>query len=838
MGGFGNNNNRRLDEKFKEALQFHQKNDLVRARNAYEHVLRLERNHPDAHYFLALLLRDGGDPSAALGHFERAAALQPGREDFQLAYADACIAAGMDEKAHARYAEVVRKNPGNAVACFRLGQAEDRAGRLDAAVDAYKLALSAQPGLPEALNNLGNTYRKLGNIDAAERAYREALASRPGFAEAYRNLGVLSYFDRQRYDEAVECYRKAIELKPGFVDAYFGLAIVSACLGRKQEAVEAYEQVLALKPDHAEAYNNLGMIFFEEGFNDEARACYERALDIQELAEAHNNLGLWWSREENTIKAAEHYREALRIRPEFADAYNGLGRNQSVEGNFTEAIESLRRAIMINPAFPEALANLGKAYHESGQMAEAVEAYLQADAIQPCGALRLRAASALPPIMGDRAAILESRKQLDNAIDRIMQAPVLTPESDFLKYGDTSFYLAYHGLNDRDLQTRLAQAHLAMCPELEVAADVVPAEGSRRIRVGFISKFFFNHSVGNSFRRLISHLCRNEAFEIVMIGLGNKIDDAFLGDAASSVRQLRCSVRALQPVREAIAQEQLDILIYTDIGMDPFTYCLAFSRLARIQCVMAGHPVTTGIPTIDHFFSWTCYEPDDGEAHYSENLYRLVHGGTSFQRLPPLALKGREALGMPTDRRLYVCPHKLQKLHPDFDTAILRILQDDDRAEILLFDDMIHQSWRPMLEQRLKNSLPSSLLGRIRFLPWARTIAEFMSINKAADAILDCFHFGAGTTAVSAIDMGLPIVTLPGEFARGRGVYGMYAYLDVADPVAASVDDFVSKAIAMARQPDMRDALGRTLAERSGILFDNTLALLEMESVLMELARR
>ncbi len=40
----------------------------------------------------------------------------------------------------------------------------------------------------------------------------------------------------------------------------------------------------------------------------------------------------------------------------------------------------------------------------------------------------------------------------------------------------------------------------------------------------------------------------------------------------------------------------LDILFYPDLGMTPLTYFLAFARLAPVQCVSWGHPVTTGIP--------------------------------------------------------------------------------------------------------------------------------------------------------------------------------------------------------------------------------------------------
>src|SRR5207253_6863521 len=86
----------------------------------------------------------------------------------------------------------------------------------------------------------------------------------------------------------------------------------------------------------------------------------------------------------------------------------------------------------------------------------------------------------------------------------------------------------------------------------------------------------------------------------------------------------------LPAARAAIEALELDVLFYQDIGMEPFGYFLAFSRLAPVQCVSFGHPDTTGIPTMDYFVSNDRYEPGDAQEHYSERLF-LLHS------LPTLA---------------------------------------------------------------------------------------------------------------------------------------------------------------------------------------------------------
>ena len=45
---------------------------------------------------------------------------------------------------------------------------------------------------------------------------------------------------------------------------------------------------------------------------------------------------------------------------------------------------------------------------------------------------------------------------------------------------------------------------------------------------------------------------------------------------------------------------KLDILLYPDIGMNPFTNSLANYRIAPIQVNTWGHSVTSGMPNIDY----------------------------------------------------------------------------------------------------------------------------------------------------------------------------------------------------------------------------------------------
>ena len=67
--------------------------------------------------------------------------------------------------------------------------------------------------------------------------------------------------------------------------------------------------------------------------------------------------------------------------------------------------------------------------------------------------------------------------------------------------------------------------------------------------------------------------------------------------------------------------------------MDALALGVAATRNAPIQCMAWGHPITSGLPTMDYFLTSQLMEPSDGQSHYSEKLIELP--GLSIEFAPP-----------------------------------------------------------------------------------------------------------------------------------------------------------------------------------------------------------
>lgn len=481
-----------------------------------------------------------------------------------------------------------------------------------------------------------------------------------------------------------------------------------------------------------------------------------------------------------------------------------------------------------------ALVGMGHLHKEDGNPAAAETLYARALRLQPDAALESRTALLQPVVCDAKHQIDAFRRRIQTQLDAL-SASKIALDDPYSQVGTTGFHLAYHGRNNRNLQRQIASFYLAACPELgrDLTRGRLPRATSQILRVGFISRFFRRHTIGYINAGIIRHLDRRR-FHVTVFHLDGAQDDQTrkIDAAADTTVSLP---QQLEQARNIIADRSLDILFYPEIGMDPFCYFLAFARLAPVQCVTWGHPDTTGIPHMDYYISTRLAEPDDARRHYTEELVLLNHFSMVVDKpeMPATSLT-RAELGLPPDGRLYLCGQSLFKFHPDFDALLRRILQKDPGGYLIVFEGK-RPNLRKVLFNRFRRTLPD-VLDRIRVHPRVEA-SRFLTLLQLADAVLDTTHFSGGYTSLLCFACGVPVVTLPGRFMRGRLTYGLYRQLDLMDCVAEDPDDYVAIALRLANDRSFRISLGRAIKERSRGLFNNVAAVRELEQFFFSAAR-
>ena len=427
---------------------------------------------------------------------------------------------------------------------------------------------------------------------------------------------------------------------------------------------------------------------------------------------------------------------------------------------------------------------------------EARDLCSQAFAFRSDEGSRLRRALQLPIIMPELEELRRRRVTFEAEIHAL--ADETLDLGDPLKtVGITNFYCAYHGVDDYPVQVELARIIRRGAPMLD---EVAPhCRGYRgpvgdRIRVGFVSSYFYDHTIAKIYADVMKDLPRDR-FEVHVFapaGRDDRLTD-YIEAAADTVHVLPGTLAA---ARDDIAACRFDAIIFPDIGMMPLTYYLAFCRMAPVQAVGYGHPVTTGIDTVDYFLSSELWEPDDADRHYSEKLVRFKGlGAAPLVIQPPASPKQRAELGLSANARLYICPQSLFKFHPEFDAVLVEILRQDTEARLMFLEGVVPE-WREVFLRRICGGR-SELEARIDFLP-RLSEQDFLAAIGAADVMLDTMHFSGGMTTLEGLSMGTPIVTLPSVYLRGRVTAGLLRRLGLEECIASDTSDFVAKAIAFA----------------------------------------
>ena len=667
-------------------------------------------------------------------------------------------------------------------------------------------------------------------------AFQKTAQLLPDDAEAHYNLGFI--LGRSgRLVEAEPSYRRALELKPDHADAHNNLGFILQALGRLPEAEASFRRVLEINPGFVSTWYNLGVVLGKQGIFGEAEGSYSRALEIKpDFVEAHNNLGVTLHKLGRLSEAEASFRKALEIRPDYAEAHNSLGVTLHKLGRLSEAEASYRRALEIRPDYAEAYNNLGTTLQNQGQPDSALACYSRAMELQPQMLQHAISANLLLPVLPDSlASISEWRERYINGIAALMNIQGKLEEPGE-KLASPSFYLAYHNADNRPTMEALCGLFRARIPDLTYAAPHVQGwrhsyATGQRIRVGFLSEYLCEHTIGNLYQGFIRHLDRNR-FEVVVIHTTGSRQDAFRQHLDTLADKAITLPGGLKNQQQAVAAQQLDVLFYPDIGMAPSTYFLAYARLAPVQATSWGHPDTSGIDTMDYFVSATTVEPEDADRYYTETLIGLDRN-PSYYEIPvmPKQLPTRSELGLPDTGILYGCPQTLFKFHPEFDAVLAAIAEGDPEGRIVLVEGK-YSAWTSLLKDRWKRSHPV-LLDRVLFLP-PMLRDRFIALQGYMDVLLDPVHFGGGNTFYEAMLYGTPVVTWPGRFMRGRIVAGRYRQMGVVDaPVASRLEDYAPLALALGRDTERRRALRAALLEAAGRdLFEDMRAVRELESFL------
>jgi predicted O-linked N-acetylglucosamine transferase (SPINDLY family) len=217
------------------------------------------------------------------------------------------------------------------------------------------------------------------------------------------------------------------------------------------------------------------------------------------------------------------------------------------------------------------------------------------------------------------------------------------------------------------------------------------------------------------------------------------------------------------------------------------------------------------MPTMDYFLSSEMMEPPGAASHYTEHLVRLpglsIHYDEHRATLPQAEARAR--FGVRPDSVVFWCGQSLFKFLPQHDHIFPRIARAVRDSQFLFIRFRHGEHATALFEGRLAAAFAAHGLrseDHCIMLPYMDR-SDFVASFAASDIFLDSIGWSGCNTTLESLSHDLPIVTLAGDFMRGRHGLAILQQLRVPELACDNVDEYCATAVRLARDPGFRETM-------------------------------
>jgi predicted O-linked N-acetylglucosamine transferase (SPINDLY family) len=675
-----------------------------------------------------------------------------------------------------------------------------RGGRLTEAQFICGQILTFLPDHAEALGLLGSCMLDAGEVAQAEDTLRQAIAAGARSAEMLLNHGA-ALFRLRRFDEAREVFEAVVKLSPGSLLGLTNLASTLRRLGQHERALGCYKRALAVAPGDAELWHGLGGTHFARGEISEAERCFDKALALDPgSAAARVGLALVLVCLSRYGKARDLLDAALAADPNNYEALTHRAGVHLYLGDVAAALVDVEKAMSIAPRDFLPLVELNRAEIAMSMNDSARAASLAQDVLERY------------PNSGRALAILGSSRSaagdIAGAVALFDRALAVAPD-DHVAISKKIFALDFlpgasfveHQAARRQWWEQLGVRY----PRRELGA--IDADPDRRLRVGYVSADFRDHSAGLAVLPVLQNhdKSRFETFAYSNTARPDQVTGRFraLFEHWTDVAQLSDDELA-----DRIQADRIDILIDCSGHTAGHRLAVFARKPAPVQASGWGHASGTGIPLIDYVLSDPVAIPAEVRPLHAETVADLPC-------LISMPAPGLPVSPLPMLRNGFVTFGVFNRIDKISDEAIAlwaRIMAAIPDARLIVKHLALDDA---TVRETLVRRFTASGIGQERVSYAGRTTREaHLRAFDAVDLSLDPFPQNGGISTWESLYMGVPVIARLGTTSASRAAASILTAVGLPDFVAADGDAYVEIARRVAAAPAELAALRENLPAR------------------------
>ena len=514
-------------------------------------------------------------------------------------------------------------------------------------------------------------------------------------------------------------------------------------------------------------------------------------IDAKELFDK----GIEYFKQNQLSQAQENFEKALKLAPDRISILENLAIVYYSNSRFLDTENILNRIIKLGTNSSRIFNLMLKVLKKQGKIKE-LKLYLTKELNKKKLDSKYKILNEFlyPNFFDNEKEVETTRQDYENSIDELEKENDIKLKIDSDLIDPPIFYISYDRYENLSINKKIVNLYRKFYPELNQSH--ITKEKNDKIKIGFLSEFFTNHTIGKLYKGIIFNL-NPKKFDVFIFHSQNTIKskrhtEFWESEILLNIHNIILPNNFSEKVK-TINQQNLDIAFFPDIGMSSEFYFLSYIRFAKIQMTSWGHPVTTGNSSIDYFLSSKLLETKDSQKYFSEKLVSTNYLPMFFYK--PMISKKLQKNEI-IKKNIYFCSQSLIKIRPSFDLIVKKILEKDKKAKVLFIKDK-NQIFSKKLYDRLKKNL-SSNIDRIFFL---NQLSEENYINQcgSASVLLDPLYFGSGNSFYESMFYGTPTITMPTNSLKSSVVSGAYKQMKIENPpVVKNVEEYVDKAIEVA----------------------------------------
>jgi predicted O-linked N-acetylglucosamine transferase (SPINDLY family) len=258
-----------------------------------------------------------------------------------------------------------------------------------------------------------------------------------------------------------------------------------------------------------------------------------------------------------------------------------------------------------------------------------------------------------------------------------------------------------------------------------------------------------------------------------------------------------------------IRQDQIDILVDLTMHMADNRLLVFARKPAPVQVTYLAYCGTTGLSAMDYRLTDIYMDPPgQADEFYTERSVRLPESYWCYQSVP----QAPSVNGLPVAKTGHItfgCLNNFCKVTLPALATWCEVMRAVPRSKLVLHAHPGRHRQR-IADFFLQQQIAPDRVMFVKQLP----MVDYFALYHQIDMALDPFPYCGGTTTCDALWMGVPVVSLAGQTAVGRGGLSILSIVGLPELAARDVGHYVRIAVDLANDPDRLQALRSSLRER------------------------